>query len=78
MVTKILITKKIIAGVNVVGGLISPVHDEYSRQKGTLISSKHRVKMIRLTLSEQVSTLDRANLAQSPHKLLNGIDPTGS
>ncbi|XP_063675237.1 uncharacterized protein LOC134811993 [Bolinopsis microptera] len=41
------------SGVSVVGGLISPAHDEYSRQKDTLISAKHRIKMIRLTLSEQ-------------------------
>ena len=43
-------------GMSVVGGLISPVHDQYSRQKDTLIPAKHRIKMIRLTLGEQVVT----------------------
>ena len=37
-------------GYNVLGGMISPVHDEYKEKKASLISSKHRIKMVELAL----------------------------
>lgn len=37
-------------GFKVLGGIISPVHDAYSKNKPTLISASHRLKMVELAI----------------------------
>ena len=37
-------------GYEVLGGIISPTHDNYKKKKPSLISSNHRVKMVDLSL----------------------------
>ena len=37
--------------IHVLAGIISPTHDEYKKQKPTLITSKHRVTMVQLALA---------------------------
>ncbi|EFC50192.1 predicted protein [Naegleria gruberi] len=39
-------------GYHVVGGFISPVHQDYEKRKPTLISAKYRVDMCRLAVSD--------------------------
>ena len=38
------------SGWNVLGAVISPAHDDYKKRKPSLISSKHRIKMIELSI----------------------------
>ena len=44
-------------GIKVVGGILSPVHDDYYSQKRSLMPALHRRVMVKLTLAEQVYIL---------------------
>ena len=39
-------------GYNVLGGLMSPVHDNYKKKKSSLIPAKHRIEMVELSLKD--------------------------
>lgn len=39
-------------GFEVLGGVISPVHDSYKKNKPTLISASHRLEMVKLAIQD--------------------------
>ena len=39
-------------GYDVLGGMISPVHDKYKEKKPSLIPAKHRIKMVELSVRD--------------------------
>lgn len=39
-------------GFRVLGGIISPVHDSYKKNKPTLISALHRLEMVKLAIQD--------------------------